>query len=478
MSETIEPKPRAAGAHAPAAFATHGPIPGTLLRFALPIMAANLLQSAAATINTIWIGRLLGRQALAASANVASLLFFLLSLSFGLGMAASIMVGQSIGAGDGARVKRVVGTSMSSFVVAGVLAAVVGMLADRTVLGWMHTPDQVMGLASAYLAPMFLALPAMTGLTALMMLLRGAGDARTPFWFMFVLAVLDAGLNPVLIHLAGRLGWPGIAGSAWATLVANAAALTGLVAWLYWRRSPLRLRGGELRLLVPDPHLLRVLVAKGLPMGLQMIVMAASMIVLVSFVDRYGSAMVAAYGACFQLWNYVQMPAFAVGMAVSAMAAQNIGAGRWDRVGRITRVGLAANVALTACLVGAVTLADRAAFSVFLGHDDAAIADAIHIHKLVSWSFIIFGAALVLGSTVRAAGAVMAPLAILFVTLWVFRIPAAWYGMQVYGSDAIFWSFPLGSTASLLMSAAYYRWGHWRRAMMLDGSGNRSDVIR
>lgn len=477
MSDTIEPEQTAA-APAPAPFATHGPIPGTLLRFALPIMAANLLQSASATINTVWIGRLLGPEALAASANVASLLFFLLSLSFGLGMAASIMVGQSIGAGDAARVKQVVGTSMSSFVVAGLGAAIIGMLADRPVLALMNTPGQVMGLAVAYLGPMFLALPLMTGLTALMMLLRGMGDARTPFGFMAVLAVLDAGLNPVLIDLAARLGRPGIAGSAWATLAAHAVALAGLVGWLYWRRSPLRLVGRELRLLVPDPRLLRVLVAKGLPMGLQMIVMSASMIVLVSFVDRYGSTMVAAYGACFQLWNYVQMPAFAVGMAVSAMAAQNIGAGRWDRVGRITRVGLVANVALTACLVGAVTLADRAAFAVFLGHDEAAIADAVHIHALVSWSFIIFGAALVLGSTVRAAGAVMAPLAILFVTLWVFRIPAAWYGMQRFGSDAIFWSFPVGSTASLVLSAAYYRWGRWRRAMMLDGADNRSDVIR
>src|SRR3546814_7674882 len=79
---------------------------------------------------------------------------------------------------------------------------------------------------------------------------------------------------------------------------------------------------------------MRVLFGKGLPMGLQMIVMSASGLVMIGLVNREGFLVTAAYGAAQQIWTYLQMPAMAMGAAVSAMAAQNIGAGRWDRIGR------------------------------------------------------------------------------------------------------------------------------------------------
>ena len=103
---------------------------------------------------------------------------------------------------------------------------------------------------------------------------------------------------------------------------------------------PLRLRGARAALsLVPDRAILKTIVVKGLPMGLQMIVISLSALALVGLVNREGVDTTAAFGVAMQLWTYVQMPAMALGAAVSAMAAQNIGAGKWDRVGQITRVG-------------------------------------------------------------------------------------------------------------------------------------------
>ena len=229
----------------------------------------------------------------------------------------------------------------------------------------------------------------------------------------------------------------------------------------------LRLTRAELGCLRPAPEILRALINKGVPIGLQIVVMSSSMIVMVSLVNHYGSVTVAAYGACFQLWNYIQMPAFAVGSAVSAMAAQNVGARRWDRVARIATSGVVYNVILTGALVVAVTLVDRKAFALFLGADADAITVALHIHLIVSWSFVLFGVGFVLASVVRATGAVLVPLLIMFVALWVVRIPVALALTPSLGADAIWWSFPVGSLASILMIVAYYRHGHWRQARMM-----------
>ncbi len=129
-----------------------------------------------------------------------------------------------------------------------------------------------------------------------------------------------------------------------------------------------------------------------------------------SLVNTYGSQTTAAYGVASQLWTYVQMPALAVGASVSSMVAQNVGAGLWPRVARITRMGLLFNVVMTGAIVALIYLFNRHSLGIFLGDDSTAIGIAQHINRVVLWSFILFGFTIVVFGTVRATGAVMAPL--------------------------------------------------------------------
>jgi putative MATE family efflux protein len=447
-----------------------GPIAHTLLMFSLPILGSSVLQSLNASINAIWIGRLIGANGLSAAANANSLMFFLMSLGFGLGMAATILIGQSLGGGDMAQAKRTVGTTFVFFTLLSLAIGIGGFIAAPHLLRAMRTPPEVLPLAAAYLRVIFLALPSVYLYTFVMMALRGAGDSRTPFIFLAFSAVLDVGLNPVLILGLGPAPALGIAGSALATLIAQWIGLAALILWLYRTRHFLRLTRAELGYLRLDPEILRALVAKGIPMGLQMIVMSSSMLVMISLVNRYGALTVAAYGACFQLWNYIQMPAMAVGTAVSSMAAQNVGARRWDRVTRVAGIGVLYNVLLTGSLVLLVTLVDRGAFGLFLGGDSPAVDIARHIHAVASWSFVLFGISFVLASVVRATGAVIPPLIILFCAMWLVRLPFAWIMTPALGPDAIWWSFPMGSGTSVILTLAYYRFGRWKQAKMLEHS--------
>jgi Na+-driven multidrug efflux pump len=285
---------------------------------------------------------------------------------------------------------------------------------------------------------------------------------------MIVAVVLDSGLNPFFIRGIGPIPPMGIAGSALSTLVGNYVALVGLIGFVYLRDLPLRLRGRELRFLLPAPAILKTLFFKGLPMGIQMIVISLSALALIGLVNHEGVDTAAAFGVAMQLWTYVQMPAMALGAAVSAMVAQNIGAGQWERVGRITRVGIVQALLITGGLIVILTLADRAVLALFMGPESAALPIARHIHLLATWNFLLFGVMMVLFATVRANGAVWAPLIILAIGLVGVRFGWIFATRHWLGADALWTSFPAASFANLLLATLYYLKGGWRKAHMAD----------
>ena len=299
-----------------------------------------------------------------------------------------------------------------------------------------------------------------------MAVLRGAGDSRTPFIYLCLSVALDILLNPLLIFGWGPIPRLGISGSATATLIAQGTSFGALVLHLYRSRHFLCIRRNELQLFKVDWSLLRLLIIKGIPMGLQMFVVSSSMIALTSLVNRFGSQETAGFNAAMQLWNYVQMPALAIAGAVSSMAAQNVGARRWDRVGKVAVTGVAFNFLTGGALIVLIYLLNRHALGLFLPNDGAAIDIAAHLNRVVLWSFSFFGMSMVLFGVVRATGAVMAPLFILVLSLWCVRVPFAYAMVGRWQAEAIWWSFPIASITSLGLAVAYYRFGGWRRVRM------------
>jgi Na+-driven multidrug efflux pump len=288
----------------------------------------------------------------------------------------------------------------------------------------------------------------------------------TPLWFMIVAVILDSGLNPVFIRGLGPAPALGIAGSATATLIANYAALLGLIGYIYLKDLPLRLRGKELRYLWCDLAIMKTIVVKGFPMGLQMVIISLSALALIGLVNHEGVDTTAAFGVAMQLWTYVQMPAMALGAAVSAMAAQNIGAGLWDRVGRITRVGIVQTLVITAAMILALTLADRAVLALFMGGDSPALPIARHIHVVATWNFLMFGVMMVLFGTVRANGAVWIPLIVLAIGMVPVRFGYIFATYGWLGADAIWTSFPVTSAINLALAIGFYVHGGWKKARM------------
>lgn len=448
---------------------TKGPILTTLLVFSAPTLASNILQALNGSVNSVWVGRLLGDSALAATANANVVMFLVFAAVFGFGMAATVKVGQAFGAGQVDAARRTFGTAIGLCVGLSLVLAPLGMVFTPHLLTAMRTPPEIFHFALTYLRLIFIAMPASTITVIVGMGLRGAGDAQTSLRFMVVSVVLDIALNPLLIAGFGPIPPLGIAGSALATAIAAYASMAGLVIYVYARNLPLRLRGRELAYLIPQAAELRYILTKGLPMGAQMLMISASGLIMIGLVNQEGAMLSAAYGASLQVWTYLQMPAMAISAALSAMAAQTIGAGLGERLGKITRAGLILNVTITGALTLLLLAFDRPVLTLFLGPTSPAVDAARHIQFLASWSYVLFGMTIVLFGTMRAGGVVLAPIIVLGAAMYPVRLGFYALAYPALGPDAIWLSFPVGSAAATIMAAIAYRRPGWRaKARVVD----------
>ena len=450
-----------------------GPITPTLALFALPLLATNLLHSLAGTWGAIWVGQVLGANALTAVATANVIMMMVMGAAMGIGTAAAVAIGQSLGAGDLQAVKRVVGGAVIFVIGFSLVMAIAGWLLTPALVSWMGTPEPAYEFAVTHLRYTCLTMPSIFTYLVMMMMMRGAGDSRTPFKFTLLWIALSVLLGPLLLQ--GSFGLPqlGIAGLGIANLLGNATALCALVIYIYVKRMPIALHGDDIRHLRPDPVLLGLLARRGVPMAMETLVVQGSYFALLALVNSYGAATAAAYSGAAQLWIYVQMPSTALAPSMSAMAAMNIGASKWGRVEKIALRGCLMGLAISTCATAAIYALGDAPLRLFIPEGGEVLEKAWYINTHALWGWIALSASMGLFGVMRANGAMLAPMLIFAATMWGIRVPFAVLLRPLLGEDAIWWSFPFGSIFSAAIAWAYYCWGGWRRqALMLTTLDN------
>ncbi|WP_081767023.1 MATE family efflux transporter [Hylemonella gracilis] len=436
-------------------FPSGRPLWKTYLLFLGPMVLANLLQSLSGTANNIFVGQLLGTQALAAVAGMFPILFFFIALIIGIGAGASVLIGQAWGARETGKVKAIAGAALCLSLLIGLAVGVFGGLYTEPLLRILGTPDDVLPLALGYARPVLLAMPVLLVFILYTQLLRGVGDTVTPLYALLLSTVVSCLLTPAFI--LGWLGLPrlGVASAAVAAIVSFVVSLVYLVWHLHRRRHPLALDARLLRALRPDGHWLRLVLRLGLPTSVQMIMIALSEIAVLSLVNGFGSGATAAYGAVNQVVNYVQFPALSIAITASILGAQAIGAGQPGRLNAIMRTGLALNLLITGSLVLLGYLASRPLMRMFIS--DANVAGmAQSLLHIMLWSCLVFGFAAVLGGVMRASGTVLVPTAIAIVCIAFIQVPSAWLLSRQIGIDGVWMAYPIAFCAMLLMQGAYY----------------------
>lgn len=304
---------------------TTGEPMGLILGFGIPLLLGMLFQQFYSMVDTIIVGQFLGVNALAAVGATGSINFMIIGFCMGVCNGFAIPVAQRFGAGDAHGLRKYAASSAwLAFIFSIVMTAAVCIFCRR-ILELMQTPEDIIDSAYAYIFVIFLGIPATYLYNLLSGIMRSLGDSRTPLYFL----IFSSGLNIIFDLMAILVFRMGVAGAAWATVLAQ--AISGLLCLVVVRRKfpILHMESDEWR---PDRRCMLHLCNMGIPMGLQYSITAIGSVVLQTSVNSLGSIAVASVTAGSKLCLFLTCPFEAMGSTMATYTGQNVGADKLDRL--------------------------------------------------------------------------------------------------------------------------------------------------
>jgi putative MATE family efflux protein len=431
------------------------------LTFLLPLMLSNILQSLSGTINSVYIGQMIGTHALAAVSTFFPIMFLLMSFVIGLASGSSILIGQAWGAKNIKKIKEVTGTTLTVGFLMGCVVAVLGAFFARELMSLLGAPAEVLDISAGYGRIVLIGMPGFFVFLIVTSMLRGVGDTVTPLFSLVLSIIVGLFVTPALIQ--GWFGLPklGVNAAAVAFIAGFMVVLVFLYVWLNRKKSPMAPDAELLASLKVDFRLLGTILKLGIPAGVAMIVASISALVIVGIVNRFGVDATAAYGAVNQVLSYIQFPAMSISIAASIFAAQAIGARRFGEVEHVTRTALLMNLIITGGLVLIAYLFSEYLIRAFIT-DESVVEVAERLLHIVLWSCVVSGWGTTFSAVMRASGDVWIPMALSLAGIILVEIPAALILSQVYGLDGVWIGYCMSFCALLILQATYYL-GFWRK---------------
>lgn len=423
--------------------------------FLMPMMLSNILQSLFGTVNGIYLGQMIGVDALAAVSIFFPVMFFLLSFILGLGAGSSMLIGQAWGARDVGKAKAIAGTTLALTWLGGGVIAVGGGLFARELMMALAVPPNILDDATDYARIMMITMPAIFTFLLATAMMRGVGDTVTPLWALAISTAIGLIVTPALIR--GWFGLPrfGVVSAAIASAISAVVTLLWLGLHMRWMNHPLAPDTALLRAMRLDRELLGKVLRIGVPSAVQLVVMSLAEIVLLGIVNGFGSDATAAYGAVNQVLGYAQFPAISIAITASIFAAQAIGAGQIERIGAIVRTAMWLNLLLTGGLVALGYLFSRAVIGLFITSPEV-LEQAQTLLYIALWSTVPFGMACVFAAVMRASGTVMVPMLLSIVTIVVVEVPVAVVLSRQIGIEGVWIAYPAAFCAMMVLQMAFY----------------------
>ena len=443
---------------------TKGEIMPLLLRFMVPFLLANLLNSIYNTVDTIIIGQLVGSAGTLAVSLGGRLLNVCTMISTSLAGGGQVLISQLYGAKKRRDLNTAIGTLFSLMLLSSVGIAAAAFFSAGPILQWMNTPQEAFAAARSYFRITCVGFPLMFGYNAVSSVLRGMGDSKSPLLFIAIAAAVNLAGDLVFVICFGL----GAAGTAYATVIGQGTSLLFSLFLLYRRREKFGFdfRRESMKL---DREKGKVILRIGLPMTLSSCCIQITQMVLLRYVNLYGVAAATTYAIGTKITQLTNIFSMSVRQASGTIVGQNIGAGRQDRVGRILRCSLLISVS-TAAVLSVVSLCfPQAVFRCFT-RDPAVIAHAEAFIRIIC---AIYFCSAILGpydSIITGTGNALLGLLGGILDGVVFRIGFSFlfaYGLGM-GVAGFFLGDGVARTAPIVIGMIYYHSGHWKRYHLLE----------
>ena len=445
------------------------PITG-LLKFSIPLLIGNLAQQLYNTVDSIVVGRYIGDTALASVGTAGPILNLLLVLFMGVATGASILSAQFFGAKDRETLNKVVGCAIVLTFASGFLMMVVGYFISPVLIKMVTTEEVAAAAEGAvtYLQIIFIGILGGAMYNILSGVLRGLGDSVFPLIFLVMASLLNIVLDILFVSQFDM----GIAGVAWATIIAQ--GLSGMLCLI--RLCRMRdVCDVNWKTLHPDKRLTIQLCRLGLPAGVTQAIFSMSAIVVQGLTNSMGEAMMAANTAIMRVDGFAMMPNFTFGTAATTYVGQNIGARHADRIRQGTRSLLTLALSCSTVLVTCILLFGHQLMGMFTSTPETLALGTTGLRWL-ALGYICFSVSQVLQGNMRGVGETAIPMWISIFATIVLRMPLAYLIAYLTRSElnpngapvAIFSSLLASWVFAMLISVIVYRMGLWRRKLPED----------
>jgi len=438
---------------------TEGKSASLIFKFAIPMLIGNVFQQSYNIVDSIVVGRYVGKEALAAVGASFPLIFMLISFVVGVAMGTTIIISQYFGAKDMEMVKRSIDTMYIFLFIASIVVTLLGITLSGPIFRLINLPEDVVPQAITYFNVYLVGMIFFFGYNGISSVLRGLGDSKTPLYFLIISTVM----NMILVMLFVAVFKWGVAGAAWATVISQAGAFfTGVI---YLNRTHEVVKLNSLKL-VFDKAIFKKSMMIGLPTGLQQTFVSLGMLAIMRIVNGFGTNVIAAYSVAGRLDSMAGMPAMNFGAALSTFVGQNLGANKPERVKQGLKTTFTMSGAL-AVFTSLVVIIFRHSLMGLFTNDAAVIDIGAEYLVIVSSFYLFFSTMFVVGGVMRGAGDTIVPMFITLFSLWAIRIPAAWIMSKYFGVDGIWWSIPVAWFIGMSLSYLYYLKGNWKSKVVV-----------
>jgi len=430
-----------------------------IFNFAMPMLLGNLFQQLYNIVDTIIVGNFLGKEALAAVGASFPIIFTLISLIIGVASGGMIVIAQYFGAKDMEKVKKTIETLYIFLFVASLVLTGVGIYFAEGIFRLIQLPEDIIPDATLYLTIYLSGMVAFFGFNGTSAILRGMGDSKTPLYFLMLSTFFNIGFDLLFVLV---FKW-GIAGVAIATVISQAGAFLTAMIYLNKYHKIIHFRFPEYRF---NREIFKQSIRIGLPTGFQHTFVSLGMMALMTIVNTFGTNVIAAYSVAGRIDSLAILPAMNFSAALATYVGQNLGAQKIERV----RSGLIAAIFMSSIVSIAVTLLIvilKSTLIKMFTSDPEVIRIGAEYLVIVSSFYLLFTVMFKINGVLRGAGATLIPMFITLLSLWVIRIPFAWFLSERIGEAGIWWSAPSGWLVGLVLSYIYYLSGKWKSKVVV-----------
>ena len=436
---------------------TEGVIWKKLLGFFFPILLGTLFQQLYNTVDAVIVGKFVGTLALAAvGGSAAQIINLVVGFFVGLSSGAMVIISQYYGAGDGERLSSAVHTAIAFSIVGGALLTVAGIAFAPQALRLVHNPEEIMTDSVLYLRIYFVGVIPLLLFNIGSGILRAVGDSRRPLYYLVICCILNIVLDILFVTVFHM----GVAGVAWATVIALTVSALLIVLSLCLTVAPYQLRLENIRL---HPAALRRMLYIGIPAGVQSAMYSLSNLIIQAAVNGLGTSVVAAWTTTGKLDGVFWSVSSSFGVAIMAFVGQAFGAGKYDRMKRSVRVcmglALGSAAAISVLLLGL----GKYCFRIFT--DDALVIDyAVEMLSYFAPFYVVWIFIEVLSNTLRGAGDAIRPMIITIIgvcglrVVWTLFVVPAWHTVM-----GISMCYPFTWIITALAFIIYYFKSDWLR---------------